>query len=84
MEAWKHIAVGRLRDYQNICTAKQQVEQALSALSPEERTILQMMDICPKRGNTEKLCNMLDCETSTIYRWRNSALCKVYHQLYGK
>lgn len=84
MEQWKRLAAGRLRDYQKICAAKQQIEQALSVLSPEERTILQMVDICPERGNTEKLCNMLDCETSTIYRRRNNALCKVYHQLYGK
>lgn len=84
MEDWKHTVAGRLRDYQHICEAKQQVEQALSTLSPEERTILQMMDICPQRGNTEKLCNILDCETSTVYRRRNIALCKVYHRLYGK
>lgn len=84
MEAWKIMAVGRLRDYKNICRAKQQVEEALSTLSSEDRTILQMVDICPARGNLEKLCNMLSCETSTIYRRRNSALEQVYHQLFGK
>ena len=84
MEDWKTAAVCHLREYNDICRAKEQVETALATLSPEDRTILQMIDICKSKGNVATLCEVLGCETTTIYRRRDRALRLFYYALYGE
>ena len=62
-----------------VCTT----ERALSALSLEEKKILQRMLICPERGGVGRLCEELECEQSSIYRKRDRALHKFTIALYG-
>ena len=62
-----------------VCTT----ERALSALSQEEKKILQGMLISPQRGGIARLCEELECEQSSIYRKRDRALHKFTIALYG-
>lgn len=59
-------------------------EKALSALDPQERLVVQLLYIMPKKGNVGRLCGMLGCEQSTVYRRRDRALQKFTVALYGK
>lgn len=83
MEAWKKNVISRLREYDDLCRTKEQVEKALATLSPEDRMVLQLMVISPAKGNSERLCNVLGCEISTVYRRRNKALQNFYDGLLG-
>lgn len=62
-----------------LCTT----DRALSALSPEEKRILDKMLIHPERGGALRLCEELECEQSSIYRKRDRALQKFTIALYG-
>lgn len=53
------------------------VDQALQQLSPAERMVLQLLVVAPEKGNTGRLCQMLDVEKSTVYRWKKQALMKL-------
>ena len=53
---------------------KAQADRGLAALTPQERLVVQMLDIAPARGNGAKLCQLLDCEIASIYRRRDRAL----------
>lgn len=53
---------------------KSQADRALAALTPQERLVVQMLDIAPARGNGAKLCQLLDCELAAVYRYRDRAL----------
>ena len=70
----------RLRQIQAM---KMQVENALATLTPQDRILLQMLDIAPAKGNGEKLCQMLGCEIATVYRRRNKALRKFAEAMFG-
>ena len=59
-------------------------EKGLSALDPQERLVVQLLYIMPKKGNVGRLCGMLGCEQSTVYRRRDRALQKFTAALYGK
>lgn len=58
-------------------------DRALTALTGEERQILNRLYIYPERGNLERLCKELDMETSTVYRRRDKALEHFTLALYG-
>ena len=70
----------RMRQIQVV---KLQVENALSCLTPQQRMILQMLDIAPAKGNGAKLCQLLDCEIATVYRHRNKALKQFAKAMFG-
>lgn len=84
MEAWKMNVVCRLREYEDLCRSKAYTDKALAALSPEDRMVLQLMVISPAKGNGERLCSVLGCELSTVYRRRDRALRLFYYALYGE
>lgn len=58
-------------------------QRALTALTEEERMILQQMVISPQRGGVAQLCEKLCCEHSSVYRKRDRALEKFTIALYG-
>lgn len=59
------------------------VDNALSALSPEQRLVLTRLYIMPERKNIERLCMELGMEHSSIYRRRDQALHRFTIALYG-
>lgn len=59
------------------------VQDALHTLSPEEKTILTRLYICPEKGALERLCLELGVEQSSIYRKREKALRRFTQALYG-
>ena len=60
-----------------------QLGRGLDALTEEERTVLDMLYIHPKKGNATKLCEVLEVEQSTVYRRRDKALEHLNLALYG-
>ena len=60
-----------------------QLSRSLDALTEEERTVLDMLYIHPKKGNATKLCEVLEVEQSTVYRRRDKALEHLNLALYG-
>lgn len=71
-----------LQELRDLEWEKNVVEQALSTLDPVQRRIVQMLDIEPRKGNCERLCEMLGREQATIYRWRDKALGRVGQVLF--
>ena len=59
------------------------VNDALGALEPEEKTILQQLYIKPEPAGMERLCSRLCLEKSSIYRKRDAALRKFTLAMYG-
>ncbi len=57
--------------------------QALSALTPEEKMILTRLFIYPERGAVDRLCGDLGIEQSSVYRRRDRALRNFTLALYG-
>ena len=57
--------------------------RSLDALTEEERTVLDMLYIHPKKGNATRLCQVLEVEQSTVYRRRDKALEHLNLALYG-
>lgn len=62
----------------------QLTHKGLQVLTPEERVVVQMLYIMPRKGNVTRLCDILDCGQSTVYRRRDRALEKFTVALYGK
>ena len=58
-------------------------QKGLAVLTPEERLVVQLLYIMPQKGNVDRLCEMLDCAQSTVYRRRDRALQKFTVALYG-
>ncbi len=58
-------------------------DRALSALSGEEKLVLQRFYISPEKGSVERLCSELGLESSSIYRKRDKALRHFTVALYG-
>lgn len=73
----KKEVVYRLRELEGLRQRVQILEQALQVLNPEERLVIQMMLICPQRGNVQRLCELLAVEQSSVYRRRDRALEKL-------
>lgn len=59
-------------------------EGALGVLTPEERLVLRLLYIAPRKGNVTRLCELLECEQATVYRRRDKALKKFTMALYGR
>lgn len=61
----------------------QTTEQGLTALTPEERLILERLYICPEEGAVTRLCDQFYLDRASIYRKRDQALRKFTLALYG-
>lgn len=61
----------------------QVTEGALKTLNETQKTILDRMYICPDGGAVQDLCQQLDAEQSSIYRWKEEALRRFTLSLYG-
>ena len=59
------------------------VERGLSALSDEDRLILDRFYINPAKGNVDRLCGELHLEKSTVYDRKDKALRRYTLARYG-
>lgn len=59
------------------------MDRALSALTGEEKLVLQRFYICPEKGSVDRLCSELGLESSSVYRKRDKALRRFTVALYG-
>lgn len=64
-------------------SAVDQVDSALDQLTAEERKILERLYMNPSKGNVLRLCEELNIEQATVYRWRDAALKRFTIALYG-
>ena len=58
--------------------------KGLGALDPQERLVVQLLYIMPEKGNVGRLCEILNCGQTTVYRRRDRALKKFTKALYGR
>lgn len=58
-------------------------DDALGTLTQQERQILQRLYIFPEKGALDRLCQELDMEKSSVYRYRDRALHRFATALYG-
>lgn len=58
-------------------------DRGLTALSDEERQVLQRMYLYPQKGAVDRLCEELGMEQSTVYRKRDQALEHFTIAMYG-
>ena len=63
--------------------AVENLDNALSILTPEERIMADLLFIHPCRGNIEKVCKLLNVEIATAYRRRKLLLCKLQQAIIG-
>jgi len=73
--------VGRLRGFLQQRRQVQLVEKALQELTPAERIILDRMVMRRRKGAGQELCQLLEVEIATLYRYRERALEKVREAL---
>lgn len=59
------------------------VEKGLSALSTEEKLILERFYIYPAKGNLDRLCEELNIEKSAVYLRKDAALRRYTLARYG-
>ena len=63
--------------------AVQNLDNALSFLTPEEKIVADLMFIHPQKGNIEKVCKLLQLEHAAAYRYRKVLLEKLLLALTG-
>lgn len=73
----KKAIIGQLQELEQLRCAVKNLEQALQVLTPEERLVVDMLLVRPKKGNAQVLCELLDVEQSSVYRRRDKALKKL-------
>jgi len=59
------------------------LETALDSLREDERLVLELFYVHRRKGHVEELQERLNCEASTVYRRKNTALQKLYDRVYG-
>ena len=75
--------IERLKGLEALRWEVRMLETAMQVLTPEERLVLQMMVIAPEKGAAERLCQTLQLEKSSVYRYRARAVEKVEKALKG-
>ena len=60
------------------------IDTILGKLSPEERRIVDVMDLNRQRAGMDRLCEELSCEKSRIYDVYNTALDRIAQLYWGK
>ena len=63
-----------LRAYPMTRLEVEQLELGLQALTPVQRLVVEKLCIHPAVGNADRLCEILGCEKTTVYRHRAKAL----------
>ena len=63
--------------------AVESLDNALAFLTPEERIMADLLLIHPKKGNIEKVCELLQVEHACAYRRRKHLLHKLQQMLLG-
>ena len=66
-----------LRGLQEMRVTVQNLDNALSLLTPEERLVVHYMLLYPQRNNVQRVCEALHVEHATAYRRRKQALDKL-------
>ena len=61
----------------------ERVENALEALTEDERQVLELMYIDHRKGSPDRACEVLHVEMATAYRRRDAALDAFTRNLYG-
>lgn len=59
------------------------VERLLQCLTPEEQLVIDRMILHPSKNVTFSLMEQLNCERTTIYKFRNRAITKLTRLWYG-
>lgn len=62
----------------------QNLDNALSLLTPEERLVAGLLLLHPKRNNIQLVCQHLNVEQATAYRRRRQVIDKLIATLTGK
>lgn len=62
----------------------QNLDNALSLLTPEERLVAHLLLVYPKRNNVQLVCEKLHVEHATAYRRRRQVIDKLTSALVGK
>jgi len=60
------------------------IRRALGMLTEEERQVLLILACEKGTGAADRLCGMIGCEKSTVYRLRKKALDKFCLSIYGE
>ncbi len=63
--------------------AVQNLDNALSLLTPEERLVANLLLLHPQRGNVQQLCQLLHVEQAAVYRRRKKVINKLLQTLNG-
>ncbi len=61
----------------------QNLDNALSLLTPEERLVAHLLLVYPKRNNVQLVCEKLHVEQATAYRRRRQVIDKLTAALCG-
>lgn len=59
------------------------IDEALSALTPEENKLLERFYIFPERGAADRLAGEFGIDVKTVYKRNNAALLKFTKAMYG-
>ena len=68
---------GRLRSFEEQRRRVREMERALALLTPAERLVLDRLVIHRERGAAQVLCQLLEVEPATVYRYKKQALGKL-------
>ena len=77
----KRDVIRRLKNFLEQRRQVQAMEKALQELTPAERIILDGMVMRRRKGAGQELCQLLEVEIATLYRYRERALEKVREAL---
>lgn len=77
----KRDVILRLKGFLEQRRQVQAIEKALQELTPAERIILDRMVMRRRKGAGQELCQLLEVEIATLYRYRARALEKVQEAL---
>ena len=72
---------GRLRSFGEQRRQVREMERALALLTPAERLVLDRLVIHRERGAAQVLCQLLEVEPATVYRYKKQALEKLRRAL---
>ena len=63
--------------------AVENLDNALSLLTPEERIMADLLFVHPQKRNIDKVCKLLQVEHATAYRRRKLLLSKLQQAIIG-
>ena len=71
----RKVLIERLENLEEQRQQVEELEQALSQLTPVEQLVIRRRVM--EKESLDGLCQLLEVEPRTIYRWRNDALRKL-------